>query len=281
MTDLASLALSAAMVFAPVVGYIDQYFIIRRTQSSAGFNPKTCAILLFANILRIYFWLGKRFDTTLLIQSIAMIVAQLILLHTVVRFRLEDVPGNGVGGPTEYSRLREDEDGEGDEDVLRAKTHTNPSLCQQCYRSFWNWPHYLDYMNCLLTFTTIVGALYLGLHRYTAFIELLGALSLGIESTLPLPQCLYNFARRSTDGFSLLVLGSWFLGDGFKLGYFIYTDAPLQFDICGAIQLTIDTVIVLQFILFSPRVKKWLGIAEPMLVASEADSGQHVYESIP
>ncbi|KAG0170199.1 hypothetical protein DFQ28_002401 [Apophysomyces sp. BC1034] len=264
MVDLGSLALSTAMVLAPVVGYIDQYFIIRRTQSSAGFNSKTCAILLFANILRIYFWLGKRFDTTLLIQAIVMIVAQLALLHTVVRFRQEE------GQSTEYSPLRDDDD---DDELQEGHERTKSKRLLQ-RRLFWNWPHYLDYINALLAFTTIVGLLYLGLHRYQTFVELLGALSLGIESTLPLPQCLSNFARRSTDGFSLLVLGSW-------VGYFIYTGAPLQFDICGAIQLTVDTVIVFQFILFSTRVKKWLGMTQPMLVASDEDHSQHEYESIP
>ncbi|KAI9030856.1 hypothetical protein CLU79DRAFT_358802 [Phycomyces nitens] len=76
-----SLLLSSAMVLGPVVGYVDQ------TQSSAGFNSATCAILLFANILRIFFWVGKRFDTTLLVQSVVMILAQLILLQVVVEYQ--------------------------------------------------------------------------------------------------------------------------------------------------------------------------------------------------
>lgn len=60
--------LSAAMAIGPALGYIDQvslgiagqqlllliskaflqYFIIKRQQSSSGFNPVTCAILLFS-----------------------------------------------------------------------------------------------------------------------------------------------------------------------------------------------------------------------------------------
>ncbi|KAI8082060.1 hypothetical protein BDF21DRAFT_417038 [Thamnidium elegans] len=56
MSSFSQVALSAAMVIGPVVGYVDQYFLIKRKQSSAGFNAMTCAILLFANILRIFFW---------------------------------------------------------------------------------------------------------------------------------------------------------------------------------------------------------------------------------
>ncbi|CAO3592054.1 unnamed protein product [Absidia cylindrospora] len=103
----------------------------------------------------------------------------------------------------------------------------------------------------------VIAFLYLFLNRFPAFIETLGALSLGIESTLPLPQCISNYMRKGTTGFSLLVLGSWFLGDSFKLFYFIYTHAPLQFDICGGIQLGIDTIIVVQFIIYSSLVKTW------------------------
>jgi hypothetical protein len=83
-------------------------------------------------------------------------------------------------------------------------------------RTFWDWDNYLDYVNCLLVFTTFVGVLYIFLHQYSVFIELLGILSLGLESTLPLPQLLTNFKHRNTDGFSLLILASWvgYLGLG-------------------------------------------------------------------
>lgn len=49
-----------------------------------------------------------------------------------------------------------------------------------------------------------------------------------------------------------------FLGDGFKLFYFIYKQSPLQFIICGAIQLSIDSFIVFEFLLFSSFVKNRL-----------------------
>ncbi|KAI8097107.1 PQ loop repeat-domain-containing protein [Halteromyces radiatus] len=270
MPDFATTVLSVAMVFGPVVGYIDQYRIILQKRSSAGFNSKTCAILLFANILRIFFWLGKRFDTTLLVQSIAMIVAQMVLLHIVVLYRHDPSPTTlysnlEVGGSSSSSlsslldeQLEAEIQGR---DMLDHPYHQGRHRCGLLrwngIRRFWSWEYYLDYINCLLIFTTIVAFLYLLLQKSTAFIELLGALSLGIESTLPLPQCISNFQRKSTAGFSLLVLGSWFLGDSFKLFYFIYTHAPLQFDICGGIQLSIDTAIVVQFILYSSLMGVW------------------------
>ncbi|KAI8337112.1 hypothetical protein BC941DRAFT_426740 [Chlamydoabsidia padenii] len=269
MPDFATTVLSIAMVFGPIVGYIDQYRLIIQKKSSAGFNSKTCAILLFANILRIFFWLGKRFDTTLLAQSITMIFAQLILLHIVVRYRHDPSPttlySNLEGGASSSSSsLSSLLDEQLEAELQGTLDQPSTSSSRRCHlwrwnglKRFWSWEYYLDYLNCLLIFTTVIGVLYLFLHRFNVFIEILGVLSLGIESTLPLPQCISNFMRKGTAGFSLLVLGSWFLGDSFKLFYFIYTHAPAQFDICGGIQLGIDTVIVFQFIWYSSLVKTW------------------------
>lgn len=126
---------------------------------------------------------GKRFDTTLLIQSAVMILTQSVLLETVVRHRSspekhESEPFKGQKRP-------------------------------RWYETFWQWPHYLDYVNCLLGFTTVVGVAYVLLGKLPWFVETLGIISLGIESTLPLPQCISNFKTRSTTGFSLIVLATW------------------------------------------------------------------------
>ncbi|KAF1798112.1 hypothetical protein V8B55DRAFT_1551656 [Mucor lusitanicus] len=274
MPDFASVALSAAMVIGPVVGYIDQYFLIQRKQSSAGFNSMTCAILLFANILRIFFWIGKRFELTLLFQSIAMIITMLILLEIVVRYKHDQ------SFAVLYSELRSSFSSNSIEEDLRAEENglglQRHSLKRSWRMPFWSWDHYLDYINCLLAFTTIIAFLYLLLRQYPAFIEILGALSLGIESTLPLPQCISNFKQRSTSGFSLLVLASWFLGDSFKLFYFIYKQSPLQFIICGAIQLSIDSFIVFEFLLFSSFVKSRL--SKDSWVNQTSDDRQELLE---
>ncbi|KAI8375300.1 hypothetical protein EDC96DRAFT_322791 [Choanephora cucurbitarum] len=210
MGNIASIGLSAAMVIGPVAGYVDQYLLIRRQQSSAGFNAMTCGVLLFANILRIFFWFGKRFDTTLLLQSIAMVIAMLILLEIVVRYKHDQ------SYAVLYSDLRRTSFSSGSiiEEDLRAEEEgfdleRRHSLRRAWRMPFWGWDHYLDYVNCLLAFTTLVAFSYLMFRNQPAYIEILGILSLGIESTLPLPQCISNFKRRSTAGFSPFVLASW------------------------------------------------------------------------
>ncbi|SAM05037.1 hypothetical protein [Absidia glauca] len=244
------------MVFGPVIGYIDQYRLILNAGTSAGFNPKTCAILLFAKF-------GKRFDTTLLVQSIVMIVSQLILLEIVVRYRPSLM--------NEHRRRRSSLSSHSSVSSLSIEADHPWTRAWQSRHLFWQWSTYIEYLNFLLAFTTVIALLYVFMNRVPYFVELLGIISLGIESSLPLPQCISNFRRRSTDGFSYLVLASWFLGDGFKVFYYVYTQAPFQFIGCGIVQLTIDTVIVLECILFSSVVKKWLGISSSPLFLDRSD----------
>ncbi|CAO3649836.1 unnamed protein product [Mucor hiemalis] len=259
MSGIADMLLSVTMVFAPTIGYFDQYCIIYKNKTSLGFNSVTCAILCFANILRLYFWLGKRFDKTLLFQSIAMLTAMLVLLEIVIRYKPKDVPFRPL--------IRHNSIDSASSSSSEESHHSTTAAIEQrielkwYQRTFWGWDNYLDYINCLLIFTTIVGVFYIFLHQYDTFIEILGFMSLGLESTLPLPQLLTNFKNRNTDGFSMLILATWFLGDGFKAFYFFYTKSPIQFVVCALIQLTFDTVIVFQMIIFLPKMKKWLGIS--------------------
>lgn len=173
--------------------------VTRECSNASRYQAKTKRVSVFR--------IGKRFELTLLFQSIAMIITMLILLEIVVRYQHDQ------SFAVLYSELRSSFSSNSIEEDLRAEENglglQRHSLKRSWRMPFWSWDHYLDYINCLLAFTTIIAFLYLMLRQHSAFIEILGALSLGIESTLPLPQCISNFKQRSTSGFSLLVLASW------------------------------------------------------------------------
>lgn len=135
---------------------------------------------------------------TLLFQSIAMLTAMLVLLEIVIRYKPKNQPFTPLIRPESIDSSHST--------TAAVVQHVDLKWYQ---RTFWDWDNYLDYINCLLVFTSIVGVLYIFLHQYDVFIEGLGFLSLGLESTLPLPQLLTNFKHRNTDGFSLLILASW------------------------------------------------------------------------
>lgn len=137
-----------------------------------------------------------------------MIITMLILLEVVVRYQHDS------NFAALYSELRSSFSSNSIEEDLLAEENgldleQRHSFRRSCRMPFWSWNHYLDYINCLLVFTTMMSIFYIIFRKYSVFIEIIGALSLGIESTLPLPQCISNFKNRSTSGFSILVLGSW------------------------------------------------------------------------
>lgn len=53
----------------------------------------------------------------------------------------------------------------------------------------------------------------------------------------------------------------WLSGDTFKTGYFIVRQAPMQFWLCGALQVMVDILIISQVVIYrhqspkSPRGK--------------------------
>ena len=45
----------------------------------------------------------------------------------------------------------------------------------------------------------------------------------------------------------------WFCGDTFKTGYFFIKEAPVQFSICGMLQVSIDLAIIYQVFHYKRR----------------------------
>ncbi|KAF7653644.1 hypothetical protein LDENG_00080440 [Lucifuga dentata] len=72
---------SCLMVFGGALPYMPQYQEIQRSSNTEGFSTRVCLVLLIANILRIFFWIGKQFELTLLLQSVVMIFTMFAMLH--------------------------------------------------------------------------------------------------------------------------------------------------------------------------------------------------------
>ena len=76
----------------------------------------------------------------------------------------------------------------------------------------------------------------------------LGFASTSIEATLGLPQLLSNYRTKSVEGLSFFMIFTWFAGDFLKTLYFIIEAQPVQFIMCGSIQLSVDIMIIGQII---------------------------------
>ncbi|KAG1947421.1 solute carrier family 66 member 2 isoform X3 [Pimephales promelas] len=213
---------SAAIIFGGVVPYIPQYRDIRRTQNAEGFSTYVCLVLLVANILRILFRFGRYFETPLLWQSIIMIITMLIMLNLCTNVRMV----------TELNTKRR-------------------SFTDFDWSHFWFWSHFVDYLQCVLAFTVLATYVTYLLLESVLFVETLGFLAVFTEAMLGTPQLYCNYQNKSTEGMSIKMVLMWTSGDTFKTGYFLLTQAPMQFWICGLLQVCVDVAILFQVYYYS------------------------------
>ncbi|GAA5997761.1 Any1p [Rhodotorula paludigena] len=217
MSGVVSIVAGVGMAVGPPLAYADQYVSICKKHDSLGFSLDVTAILILANLTRCFYWLGEHFQLVLLIQSLLMIMAQYGLLYVCLLYR-----------PAEWFASR-----------------------PRRLANFWQWPHFGAYLEFTAIFIVIHSALFLLLHSWDFYVQLLGFIALGVEATLPIPQLIANYEAKSTAGFRMSVLAAWAFGDTFKLLYYLFTpDNGLQFKLCGAFQLTVDILLCLQTFLY-------------------------------
>jgi hypothetical protein len=127
-----------------------QYVSICKKHDSRGFSTDVTGILIIANITRLFYWIGARFQTYLLVQSILMIVTQYGLLYVCVLYR----PAN-----------------------WRATLPPRPG-------NFWQWASFGTFLEA--TAILIVGhaVLFLILHKVDLYVQVLGFVALGLEATV-------------------------------------------------------------------------------------------------
>lgn len=85
------------------------------------------------------------------------------------------------------------------------------------------------------------------------FVEAVGYASLLTEAFLAVPQLIKNYNSKSTIGMSQSMVLLWAAGDLFKTSYFIVKHVPMQFIVCGVIQVTVDLMILAQISIYSRR----------------------------
>ncbi|XP_011172373.2 solute carrier family 66 member 2 isoform X1 [Solenopsis invicta] len=229
LTNVAGWIASGAMIFGAVVPYVPQYKEIKRKEDAEGFSLYVCLTLLIANTLRILFWFGKHYEFPLLLQSILMILAMFVMIKLCIN----------VQNRTQIIKSKER--------VLTARFVYFTDLDA---RFFWKWTDFRSYLGFMLLFAGVGGVMTYLFLDIPIFIEILGFLAVLIEAMLGIPQFLRNSTNKSTVGMSIAMVAMWTMGDIFKTCYFVLRDTPVQFQVCGAIQVTIDIAILAQVYLY-------------------------------
>lgn len=88
------------------------------------------------------------------------------------------------------------------------------------------------------------------------FMETMGFLAVFVEAMLGAPQFFRNFHNKSTHGMSIHMVVMWTIGDLFKTVYYVLRDAPVQFWICGTLQVCLDFSILFQVFLYGKKAPR-------------------------
>lgn len=218
--------------------------------------------MLTASILKIFYWPGARFDLSLLIQAVVMIVVQTVLLKvaldnrvTPFMLRPESVEmkigsNNGSGGGGMMGNGKVNVDG----GMWTPRPRRSELEGSGRPYDFWRWKDQRPFWQYVVTLAAALGTLHVlfrpSLDRAESYTTALGALGLGIEALLPLPQLYQNYEKKSCRGFRLSVLANWLFGDAMKMGFFFMSEPgmiPWSFKACGIFQACCDLGLGLQY----------------------------------
>ncbi|CAD6443499.1 2eb1b0fd-69f5-4d67-a225-85da6701a455 [Sclerotinia trifoliorum] len=222
------------IIISPITSYADQTYSIHRSKSSAGFSLDIPLIMLVASFLRVFYYPGAQFDTSLLIQSFIMITMQTMLLKVALDHR-----------PSPSSK--------GGDAAVPFAGHREGDFGGSRPYNFWQWRSPKPYWQFLLYLFIALIACELILSPapwfYSVYSDAIGYIGLGVEATLPIPQIIANHKSRSCKGFRFSVMASWIAGDIMKMFWFFTATSaiPWAFKLCGMFQMCCDLFLGLQF----------------------------------
>ena len=230
ITYLFKSSIDMIMIFVPSIGYFFQALKFKQTKSTKGFAKFLCFLLLLANILRIFFWLGKKFPLPLLYQAIVVVISQIYLIHVYLEYQ-EDLPIKTEKSLTEH--------------IINWKETLNP-------KKIWNWNDEIDYYKFIffLFFIFSVICFIVGV-KNTKFYDVIGTISVSCETFIELPQIKENCITKNTKNISGTMVFMWFIGDLFKTTYNILYKSPMQMIIGGIIMNCEDIILSTQVLLYN------------------------------
>jgi hypothetical protein len=223
-------------IFSASMPYYAQVKKFQQTKNSEGYSTYVSLLVISSSILKIFFWFGKYYHWSLLLQAILITLTHFWLVYESVKYK-------------NCSKFKLNEPSTLKEEFEFIASVSEKSKDEEIFSSFFNWNQIQLYAIFVIIYVFSLGGLCynFGFDNYY-FIESLGFINVFIEGSLGVPQVVEINKTKNVDNISVILIFSWFIGDFLKTYYFIVSNSPFQFLLLGLIQVLINCVIVYQWL---------------------------------
>ena len=247
-----------AMIIAPSLTYVFQIIKFNKTKSSQGFSKFICLLIFLGNLLRIFFWLGKRFKKTLLYQSILTVILQIILVHYFMKYQNKKLYLQDIKVPSTNKQLKIEKKNNINLIKNYIAAYFSKTFKPKMFnlskifsiKIFWNWQEEIEYYKFMVLMLIILSILFSIFRKNNLFLQIIGSLSASFEALTCFPQVVENCRTKVTKNISFIMVVCWFFGDSFRFGYNLYYKSPVQLTVGMGIMVLFDSILVMQLIMY-------------------------------
>jgi uncharacterized protein with PQ loop repeat len=247
-----------AMIIAPSLTYVFQIIKFNKTKSSQGFSKFICLLIFLGNLLRVFFWFGKKFKKTLLYQSILTIILQIILVHYFMKYQNKKLYLQDIKVPSTNKQLKIEKKNNINLIKNYIAAYFSKTFKPKMFnlskifsiKIFWNWQEEIEYYKFMVLIFIILSILFSIFRNYNLFLQIIGSLSASFEALTCFPQVVENCRTKVTKNISFWMVVCWFFGDSFRFGYNLYYKSPVQLTVGMGIMVLFDSILVMQLIMY-------------------------------
>ena len=247
---LKDISLDIFMMLGPASNYALQAIKFYKTKSSAGFSNFVCLVTIMAHTTKVFFWFGKRYIYTLLLQSILVIVILLYIIYLCVKYREKKERKSSA---TLIGKKG-----------ISFKEKIKKCLCKffGCVETFnpkliWRWDNALEfYKFYFLIIIILTGLLFACGIKNKIYANVMGYSNLILELLSSCPQIIELYRTKNQRNISKLMVLLWFIGNVVKIYYNYYNHSPLQLILGAYIQVFFNIILIIQLIYYYKKNKK-------------------------
>ena len=236
------------MALSPSANYLFQVRKFYKTKSSKGFSNFLCLTTLLSHTLKVYFWFGKKFKYTLLIQSILVVLVQLYLIYLCIKFKEDNKNSIKNSFNNNNKKIK----------IKKCIRNTFLDWSKTLNIKFiWRWEYIIEYYKFyfLSVLLLVILSVTIGIkNKY--YINIIGIISIILETLCCVPQIIEMYKTKNQKNISKLMVFLWLRGHIIKIYYNIINKSPIQLIIGSCIQAIFNFILMNQIFYYFFKNKK-------------------------